>query len=236
MSTSYNPPRDIIVRRALRMVGAFNSGDVPRAEQLADAVDVLNMMIKAMQIEGHLWVKIFAELTLTASQNAYDIGGSSACVIKGTTTPAARPFRIYGVNRKAVTGANEVPLLELSRKSWMEVPTKASTGTPVQYYYDAQMTVGKLYLWPAPQDGTTYTLLINMDRPLSDILDDTENYDFPQEWLELLCYGLAWRIAPEYGMSIAERQQLATEYTALRDIILSGDTENNSVYFQMEGH
>lgn len=234
MSTSYNPARDTIVRRALRMVGAFNSGDVPRPEQLADAVDVLNMMIKAMQIEGHLWVKIFAELTLTASQNTYSIGGNSACVVQGTATAASRPFRIYGINRKATTGGNEVPLLELSRKSWMEVPTKSSTGTPVQYYYDPQMSVGKLYIWPAPLD-TTYKLILSMERPLTDILDDTETYDFPQEWLELLCYGLAWRLAPEYGMSIAERQQLGTEYATLRDIILSGDTESNSVYFEMEG-
>mgnify|MGYP006282608189 CR=1 FL=1 len=234
MSTSYNPARDTIVRRALRMVGAFNSGDAPRPEQLADAVDVLNMMIKAMQIEGHLWVKIFAELTLTAGQASYSIGGNSACVTQGTSTAAARPFRIYGINRKATTGGNEVPLLELSRKSWMEVPTKSSTGTPVQYYYDPQMTTGKLYIWPAPID-TTYKLILSMDRPLTDILDDTETYDFPQEWLELLCYGLAWRLSPEYGMSIAERQQLGTEYATLRDIILSGDTESNSVYFEMEG-
>ena len=156
--TSFMANRDTIVRRALRMVGAFTSTDAPRPEQTADAVTVLNLMLKAWSIEGLLWLRQFVTITLVAGQNDYDLGP--------TGTPAIdRPLHIFACNRKATSG-NEVPMISLTRTDWMAIPNKTSTGTPVQYYYDPQTVTGVLYVWPTPSTPTTDVLVLDVDRQL----------------------------------------------------------------------
>ncbi|MGL4677887.1 MAG: hypothetical protein ACRCWC_00715, partial [Plesiomonas shigelloides] len=58
-TTSYNPNRDAVIRRALRLVGAYQANSQPRPEQISDAQEVLNMMLKAWQIDGLVWLREF---------------------------------------------------------------------------------------------------------------------------------------------------------------------------------
>ena len=103
---TYNPTRDKIIRRALRMIGAFASGDSPTADQLTDAIDVLNAMIKMWQVDGYLWLRTFAELTLVPGQSSYEIGSGTTdvCVYQGTSTSAERPIKISSATRKDSSG------------------------------------------------------------------------------------------------------------------------------------
>jgi hypothetical protein len=51
-STAFNPNVTKVIYRSLRMVGAYNADGTPTAEQVEDAMDVLNCMLKAWQIDG----------------------------------------------------------------------------------------------------------------------------------------------------------------------------------------
>lgn len=231
-STSFNPTRDVVVRRALRMVGAFASTDNPRPEQLTDAFSVLNTMIKAWQVDGFTWTYTFAELTLVQGQSSYDLGLTSTdtCVYQGTVNPAARPIRIFSATRKD-TNDQEVPLDLISRDDYQALNNKTTQGRVNQIYYDPQIVLGKLYVWPTP-DASGDVLVLNMDRPLQDMTSDADNYDFPQEWIDVLSYGLALRLAPEYGLPISERQLLAQELVALKSAVLAYDRGDESVFLQ----
>lgn len=230
-SATYNPVRDQIVNRALRMVGAYASSDSARPEQVSDATDALNMMLKAWQIENHLWLKKFAVLTLVNGQNSYQLGAGSSdiCVYQGTATAVDRPTRIFSATRKQSSGS-EVSIISTSRSDFHALPNKATQGRVVQYYYDPQLVLGVFSVWPTP-DVSGDTIILSLDRPLQDVLADTDTYDMPQEWTDCLCYGLALRIAPEYGLSLSERQLLAQEYTAFKQPLLDYDRENTSVFF-----
>ena len=230
-STTYNPVRDQIVNRALRMVGGYASSDSARPEQTADATDALNMMLKAWQIENHLWLKKFAVLTLVQGQCSYQLGAGSAdaCVYQGTATAVDRPTRIFSATRKQTSG-QEVPIISTSRSDFHALPNKVTQGRVVQFYYDPQLALGMLNVWPTP-DGSSDTLVLSLDRPLQDVLADTDTFDMPQEWVDCLCYGLALRIAPEYGLSLSERQLLAQEYASFKQPLLEYDREDTSVFF-----
>ena len=216
-------PRDVLVRRALRMVGAYTSTDLPRPEQMTDAVMVLNLMIKAWSLEGFLWLRQFVSVSLVAGQNSYTLGPDGTPVID-------RPVHIYSCNRMSSSG-NEIPMVPLTRTDWMAVPNKTSVGTPVQYYYDPQTVNGTLYVWPTPPTNTSDVLKLDADRQLDTMLDNLNSFDLPPQWYDAITYCLAARLAPEYGLPLGERQLLEAEANALFNKASIDDRDMASVYF-----
>lgn len=101
----YNPTWQKPLYRALRMVGAYDAAKNPRAEQVEQAVDILNMLLKQLQIENVLWLKQFATLFLNKGQTSYGLAslarGGSHCVTAYTQTT---------LSISAIAGAGSVTL------------------------------------------------------------------------------------------------------------------------------
>ena len=231
--TSLNVTTNQIVNAALRMVGAYASTDNARPEQQADATEALNLMLKAWQIEGFLWLEEFITLNLVQGQNTYTIGPDSPDTVTDDTGAAylQRPTRIFYATRKLSTGT-EVELTSMSRNDYTRMTNKTVQGTPTQFYYSAQTNNGKLYVWPTPSSSTDQ-MVMTVDRNLQSMVSDINAYDLPQEWLQLIKYGLACVIAPEYGISNGERQLLEQEFAALKAIASNYNRENTSTFFQV---
>ncbi len=101
------------------------------------------------------------------------------------------------------TGEAEIPMWLLSRDEYFDLPNKDTTGTPTQFYYDPQLTTAKLYIWPVP-NATGTTLKFTYARQFEDFDEQAHDPDFPQEWLNLLVYGLALEMAPEYSKEVPQ--------------------------------
>lgn len=224
-TSSLTVNRDMLIRRALRLVGAFPSTDLPRPEQLFDAINILNVMIKTWSLEGFLWLRQFQTISLTAGINYYLLG-------PGGTPAIERPLHVYNCNKKDTSG-NEVPMISLTRQDWFVLPNKTSTGVPVQYYYDPQTINGTLYVWPTPQTGTTDKLVLDIDKQLDVMVDSYNDFDFPPQWYDAIAYGLAVRLAPEYGVPLPERQQLIAEASAFYLKASTDDRDLGSVKFEV---
>jgi hypothetical protein len=222
-TSNFTANRDEVIKRSLRMVGAYTSTDLPRPEQLTDACTILNIMLKAWQIEGFQWLRTFVTIPLVASQNSYQLGPAS-------TTPMDRPTHIFSATRKSSSG-NEIPLTAITRQDWMSIPNKTTTATPVQYYYDPFTINGTLYVWPTPQVGTTDSIVLDCDIQLDIMEDSLNDFDFPPQWLECITYNLAARIAPEYGLPLAERALLDQQAASLLVKMQTDDRDVASVYF-----
>ena len=222
-TSSINATRDVIVRRALRLTGAFASTDLPRPEQLNDAITVLNSMLKTWSTVGFLWLRRFVTVPLVAGQSEY---------LLGPATDIDRPTHIFNATRKTTDGY-EVPIEHESRSGYMAIPNKLSTGVPVKIYYDPQTTNGTLYVWPTPQAGTTDVIVLDVDRQIDVMTASVDEFDLPPHWVEVLSHSLAARLAPEYGMPLGERQLLAQEATALFQSVVNDDRDMSSVYFQV---
>ena len=235
---AHNPVVNDIVYAALRKVGAYNSnGGAPRAEQLADANKELEDMLKEWQGDGLSWLKQYVYVTLVAAQASYDIGPTSTDAVHSDTAAATdylqRPLKVHGATRRDSSG-NEVPLIPISRSDYLRLTNKSSTGSVVQYFYDPQRANGELFVWPTPSTGVTDKVCLDVDRIIEDAGTDgsTLTLDIPTDWINAVKYGLAFRIADEYGMSISEQDMLAKKAVMFKDKALDNARENVSTFFQ----
>ena len=328
-TTSYNPVRDIIIRRSLRMVGAYSADGSPTANQIVDAIDVLNMMVKEWQMDGLMWLKCWGILFLNKGQSQYllaasDYSGFSHCAFASSpgvtsyiqttmrvsavlgassvtvssatgmtnadfigiandngiiewfyasvsglvislfsdvalTTPAAltaaatsgnvvyshkvltqinRPTRITSAVRKLydsiAANGYEIPLEPpggISRTDYERLPNKTTQGKIINYYYDPQLIAGVLSVWPTA-DNPGDKLVLTIDRPLQDILNDTETYDMPQEASKAIADCLAFELEPEYPLDASGFQKLSTRAIASKQKLINFNREITASQFQ----
>ena len=105
-------------------------------------------------------------------------------------------------------------------------------GSPIWHidlFYQPLLTSGVIKLWPTPLDAST-TITIVYQRPFEDVVSGTDTLDFPSYWTDALVYSLGWRLAPEYGIPLLERQTIAKEAEAFVNEALSFGTEEGSIY------
>jgi hypothetical protein len=231
--TVLNVTTNQIVNAALRMVGAYASTDNARPEQQADAIEALNLMLKAWQTESFIWLPQFVTLNMVQGQAEYTIGPDSADTIKDEdgVTFTERPTHIRFATRRTSSG-QEIEMTQLGRIDYQRLPNKTSQGTPIQYYYSPQTNNGKIYVWPTPSNSTDQVVL-SVDRNLQTMVSDINSFDLPQEWLQLIKYGLACVIAPEYGIAIGERQLLERDFAMLKESASAYNRENTSTFLQI---
>lgn len=164
-------------------------------------------------------------VTITA---ALTDDAASGALVYTYTSRTSRPLRIQSAG--VIVDDIETPLSIISRQEYFDLPTKTtSEGQPTQVYYDPQLGSGVLYVWPVP-DANTYYLRITCERNLEDFTATADEPDFPIEWGEALCWGLACRLAPKYGVpmdKLAGIKMIADEHL---QTALDFDRENVSIF------
>lgn len=93
-SVDYSRTATQIIIRAMRLIGATEGGEVPTAAESADALETLEMMVKAWQAEGiHLWAETEGILWFVKGTARYALGpgGDHAAsnYVRTTTSLAA---------------------------------------------------------------------------------------------------------------------------------------------------
>lgn len=231
--SSFNPTTFDIVKTALRRVGAYASTDQPRPEQIEDALLALNIMLKAWQVEGFLWLQEFVTINLVQGQAYYKIGPNSGDIVldENGVSYKQRPTRIFHCARRNTQGY-DVQMSPLSRTDYSQLTNKTTQGNPTQYFYDSQLGEGKLYVWPTA-NASTDKLFLTVDRNLQDMVSDINTFDLPKEWLALVTAGLSAFIAPEYGLNVSERTLLDNEYLALKNQLDNYNREYASTLLQV---
>lgn len=233
-STDYSIQRDNLIKASLRLIGVGTIDEDPTAAEITNAVTTLNIMLKAWQADGlQLWQRRVHELTVAQGTYQYALGISSPA----GDPVGYRPLRVTAVYRRVSADTTDVPLNKLSRDEYWSLSDKDSQGTPVNYYYDPQLTDGVLNIWPAPDAtfATNSVLEIHCHKPFDDMDTSSDNdFEFPSEWYEAIKWGLAVRLAPEYGIPRLERQLLHQEASVLKEEALSWDTEDASIFLQPE--
>lgn len=224
MSTTWSLQRDQIISAALRKLAVLAGGTAPETYQVNDAAEALNAMIKTFQVDGMpIWETRSYTFTTVAGTAAYTIG-------VGQTLNIDAPLKITQAWRNQSTTSSNVPMNIYTDYNYNLLPLTISSGTPVNLYYQPKGEVGQINLWPKPNDSVT-TITIRYQRPFDDVLTSTSEVDFPSYWTEALIYGLASRLAPEYGVPLQDRQMLKAESAEAHTLALSYGTEEGSMYF-----
>lgn len=223
-TTTWKLQRDAIISAALRKLTVLSGGSTPTATQITEAAEALNAMIKGFQADGMpVWAMKSYTFTTIVGQAAYLIGNSQAL-------NTSMPLKVTQAWRSDSTTSN-VPMNIYPDYNYNLLPLTNSSGTPVNLYYQPLAQYGTINLWPKPADATT-SITIRYQRPFEDMTASTDDIDFPPYWTEAIIFGLADRLAPEYGLPLQDRQLITQQAERFHQNALSFGLEEGSLFFQ----
>ncbi len=199
MSTSGSSDYTLNARQvaefALDKMRAVGLGQNVDADDMTRAIRELNVMLKGWQTAGpNLWRLTEASQTLTSGNATY-------------TLTATNPVTIVEARYRDTAG-RDMPMQELTRNEYLELPDKSSSGVPTCWYFDRQRDAGVLYVWPVLATATTQAIRYSYVRRIEDIDDANNDLDVPPEYIDLIGYNLAARLLDNYGMNDGPSQRI----------------------------
>ena len=223
-TTAYSTNRDDIIKRALRLIGAISQGETPTVLQVSEAATALNSLVKAWAADGMpLWAITERTLPLVSGQAVYSISNP-------------KPLKVLQAWNHNTTSNVDIPMRIITQAEYNVLGNKTSSGNPIQVYYDPRRNTGDMHLFPVPSSTEQSANVIHYvcQIPFEDFNSATDEPDFPQEWYDAITYGLATRLAPEYGVPIADRKTLWQEMSIIKQEALNFGLEEGSLYFGVE--
>lgn len=226
-SYDWKATRADIITGALRKIGALGDWETASNEKITAGAAALQPLIKAWQADGMpVWtIKEQVIGSTNLASGAVNIG-------LGQTVNIAKPLKVTQAMLRR--GDIDSPLDIWDRHNYNTLVNHAITGTPTIVYYQPLLDYGVLKCYPRPDAATqaATSVVITYQAMFEDMDSDSNDLSLPPEWTEAVIYGLAVRLAPEYGLSINERQQLKMEAKEAKDLALSFGTEEGSLYIQ----
>ena len=127
---------------------------------------------------------------------------------------------------------NDIPLVQLSRDTYYNIPVKTSSGRPNQFFYDKQLNSGIMNVWPVP-DSDAHQMVFSFVKEIFDFDNPTDDPDFPVEWLQPIILNVAYRLSRKYGrLDIQGKEQLKRDADEALAEAGGYDREETSIYFQ----
>lgn len=226
MPASYRINRDQVINGALRVLGVIGAGDKATPEDYSNCSEALNLYIKQLQTKGlPLWKVEDLQVPMVIGQQSYTIGPTGNVV-------TTRPLRVVMAFIRSPQN-NDTVLQVISRQEYMQLGYKPSQGIPNQCYYDPQLDNGVLYIYNAAS-ATGWTIHLQVQMPVDDVLTPGAIPDFPSEWFNCLKFGLADQLAMEYGVVAPVRAELAQRAAKLEEMMMDWSQEEASTMFAPE--
>lgn len=184
--------RDLLAG-SLRLIGVLDAGDAMEAAVARDALQALNELIETLNLE-HLTNprgRVRVDVTCTPGQGLRTIG-------TGGDFNVARPVVI---DLATVTfGGYEHPVEVVDADRWAAIPDKTRTGIPDTLYYDPAAPLGRVNLYPVPDQA--YALALWVWDSLPTYTSINEMLVLPPGYARMYRYNLALDLAPEWGKDI----------------------------------
>lgn len=168
---------------ACRKINLIGKNQAMSDDVADDAVQELNVMLKGMQKHDVLWARTEGSVALVAGTASYAL------------SPV--PYRVFEC--RLSRSGRDIPMFEMARQEYYDLPLKTSSGVPTQWYQDRQRSTVTVYTWPVLAAGDSGTLKYTYQRMFEDIDSLNNDLDIPQEFTEVIGYLLAARLADSYG-------------------------------------
>jgi hypothetical protein len=165
------------------------------------------------------------QITITTGIPSESKSGSTVFTF---TNLIERPNRVLSCRRKTFADDNEIPVIKWSRDQYFNQVNKVSQGTVVNCYYSPQLTNGRMYVWQTASNVNDF-LRFTFERQLEDITAETDNIDFPPEWLQAVIYNLASLLTDDYSVPPAKQASIERKAEIFLDDILGWDEEMTSL-------
>lgn len=214
--------QDQIIEAALRKLGVLAEGHSASAAQLSTGQQALNSMINLFAVEDGmpLWYILQTSTSLVANQSTYTV---------------ADAVSVYQVLRKNTASGTQVPLVRVSRSEF-NLLNASDTGLPNTYFVDVGIDDPIVTVWPKPTAAVAAaeTLIIVYQKDFDDFTATADTPAFPVYWTDALIYGLASRLAPEYGIPLEDRKMLMSEARMYKEAAMYYKGDDTSIFFYPE--
>ena len=229
-STNFDLTANQICTSALRKCNVIGEGETPSTAILAEALEVLNVLLKSLESAGMpLWRITEYTLTPVAGTASYTVG-------TGATVSQHAPLKIHQAWNRVSN--NDSPLIILPYHDYNMLGNKTSPGTPSQIYYKTPAgpagseMVGTVYLYPVPDANfvttNSGTIKFTGTAAFQDADSSSNNLDFPSCWLQAIIWGVADQMCYQVGVPLAERAMIAKKAQQETQMALNYGTEEGS--------
>ncbi len=230
-SYTYSIQCQDLIYAAFRTIGVFNDDDPVPTTDYANALQALNLMIKQYMSEGKpLWC--IEDISIPFEEG---LGSIYNPIILGTGLYGVlwKPLKCDYARLLDNTSNNEIPLQELSRQEYNMLGTKTDTGTPNSYMWDPQTTYVNvsIYVTPDTYNATNVDLIMTVQRPLADMVNPTDTFDFPIECLNTIKWGLASELCIEYDVPKEKAELIAARAEKYKANMFDFSQEEASIFF-----
>ena len=143
----------------------------------------LNIMFADWANRGvNLWTIEQVTTNLTAGTSSYTLNSFDIDIVSAV---------IRQINGSTTT---DIQLTRIGRSEYLNIPDKASTGRPTQYFLDRQ-TTPVVKVWPTPDSAATYRLVANTIQRIDDVTASAQEPEIPSRFMPCMASGLAYYIA-----------------------------------------
>lgn len=202
-----------VVYDSLEDLGVVGAGETPSAADAEKGRRKLNTLLKSWQRYPNLWRMTEGSITLVADTYSYDLSTSI-------------PHRVVSA-RYRDANSKDLPMEVLTREEYYNLPNKASSGIPTQYYVDYQRSYPVFYLWQALSSVTTETIKYTYLKKFDDIDSLDNDIEIRSEHLKMLIDNLSVALAPSFGrVSSARFAQIKEDAVTGLSMALDDDRED----------
>jgi len=128
---------------------------------------------------------------------------------------------------------NDTPMKIMTVQDYDYLPSKVAPlniGDPTAIYYEFQLGNSYLYTDIAAAQDVSKHLVLTYLESVQDVLQASDNFEYPQEWFLPLSLGLGKQIAPMFNASWTALMQ--DNYVEALSIARRKDPERSSMFFQ----
>lgn len=219
--------RNQFIEAALRTLGVLAVDQTPSATEYTNANIKLNALVGEFRTKGlNVWQRTTYTMSLVNGTSSYTIGS-------GQTLNTAYPLHILQAVRIDSAQGTRISIEVVADFNYNLLPANSS-GVPIQVNYQPRVNQGTVKLWPTPDAYAASNVSVQLTylRPIEYFNSSSDTADFPEEWVSALIYGLAVRLAPEYGLPLSDRQLLIKEADTYLKLAEDNGFEDGSLFFQ----
>lgn len=214
----------------LSSIAGISSGDTIGVE-----LSSLSSLIHWTTVNG---APAGSNATLTAAVPTGETvpSGANVYVYTASTQRAPRPTAIHGQWIVNLENSQRYPIELRPEDELLRVAYNTSTSNPPvnisyrpNFFGNPNSQDGVLFIYPGWGNAANI-IELRAQYPFSDMDSSTDEVQAPPEWFEAIIYGLADRLAPEYGLDAKLRMILKKEASDAYDFAMLGSNENSSMY------
>lgn len=185
-----------LIKSSMRKLGLIATGETPSASEMADGLEALQIMLRSWAGKRLMvFASVKEPITLVAGTASYSWG-------VGGTINTPRPNQILGAFIRDSENIDHFVDL-VSEGKYRSIAVKGTANRPDMLFFHPTYPLAAIYLHPTPDAAEA--LWIESMKPFTEAssfsaLGDT--ISFPPNYEEPLLYGLAVRMAPEFGKPV----------------------------------